>query len=113
MTLLRSEGVGTVQRDLPAVVGAGGGQDGGQEEVGDPHTGAGGQTETEEQHVGQPHVGAGLKGPGLPVMVSTSTSPSQVSVKSPVNYSAVWRFIFSPFITNGFLHSNGSTIGIA
>ena len=59
MPLLSREGVGAVQRDFRAVVGgAGGGEDAGEEEMGDPHTGAWScETEAEEPHVGQPHVG--------------------------------------------------------
>ena len=51
------------------MVGGGGGQDAGQQEVGDPDTGAGGHHQAGEQHVGQPHVVTGLKCPGLHVMV--------------------------------------------
>ena len=67
--LLGPEGVGAVQRDRAAVVGGGGGEDAGQQEVGDPHTGAGGQSQAEKPHVGQPHVGSELRCPGLPVLV--------------------------------------------
>ena len=60
VSLLSSEGVVAVQGDSLTGVGAGGGggEDAGEEEMGDPHTGAWScETEAEEPHVGQPHVG--------------------------------------------------------